>query len=333
MDEYNVLITTPQPLRGEVLSEDVLVRLRQFANVTMNEDGRNWAGAEIGERLPGVDALLASWGQAELSEQVLAKADRLRVIGYAAGSVKGWVSDAVFERGIVVCHAAARIADSVAEYTLLMALLGLRRPLDIGRQMRSGIVLRNHDVPTHDIARKKVGLLGMGYVGQRTARLFRALGAEVWAYDPYLSPERAVELGVHKAELDELLGACKVVSVHLPSTEETWHMLRARELALIQDGAVFINSARTWPVDQDALIKELAAGRFWAVLDVTDPEPAPPDHPLRNLDNAICTPHIAGPTTEARRELMGLMVDEVKRFFDGEPLRYRIAEDRLAVMA
>ena len=333
MDEYNVLITTPQPLRGEVLSEDVLVRLRQFANVTMNEDGRNWAGAEIGERLPGVDALLASWGQAELSEQVLAKADRLRVIGYAAGSVKGWVSDAVFERGIVVCHAAARIADSVAEYTLLMALLGLRRPLDIGRQMRSGIVLRNHDVPTHDIARKKVGLLGMGYVGQRTARLFRALGAEVWAYDPYLSPERAVELGVHKAELDELLGACKVVSVHLPSTEETWHMLRARELALIQDGAVFINSARTWPVDQDALIKELAAGRFWAVLDVTDPEPAPPDHPLRNLDNAICTPHIAGPTTEARRELMGLMVDEVKRFFDGEPLRYRIAEDRLAAMA
>jgi len=333
MDEYNVLITTPQPLRGEVLSEDVLVRLRQFANVTMNEDGRNWAGAEIGERLPGVDALLASWGQAELSEQVLAKADRLRVIGYAAGSVKGWVSDAVFERGIVVCHAAARIADSVAEYTLMMALLGLRRPLDVGRQMRSGIVLRNHDVPTHDIARKKVGLLGMGYVGQRTARLFRALGAEVWAYDPYLSPERAVELGVHKAELDELLGACKVVSVHLPSTEETWHMLRARELALIQDGAVFINSARTWPVDQDALIKELAAGRFWAVLDVTDPEPAPPDHPLRNLDNAICTPHIAGPTTEARRELMGLMVDEVKRFFDGEPLRYQIAEDRLAVMA
>jgi len=333
MDEYNVLITTPQPLRGEVLSEDALVRLRQFANVTMNEDGRNWAGAEIAERLPGVDALLASWGQAELSEQVLAKADRLRVIGYAAGSVKGWVSDAVFERGIVVCHAAARIADSVAEYTLMMALLGLRRPLDVGRQMRSGIVLRNHDVPTHDIARKKVGLLGMGYVGQRTARLFRALGAEVWAYDPYLSPERAVELGVYKAELDELLGACKVVSVHLPSTEETWHMLGARELALIQDGAVFINSARTWPVDQDALIKELAAGRFWAALDVTDPEPAPPDHPLRNLDNVICTPHIAGPTTEARRELMGLMVDEVKRFFDGEPLRYQIAEDRLAVMA
>lgn len=110
-------------------------------------------------------------------------------------------------------------------------------------------------------------------------------------------------------------------------------MLGARELALIQDGAVFINSARTWPVDQDALIKELAAGRFWAALDVTDPEPAPPDHPLRNLDNVICTPHIAGPTTEARRELMGLMVDEVKRFFDGEPLRYQIAEDRLAAMA
>lgn len=333
MDKYNVLITTPLPMRQAVLSEDALAKLRQFANVTMNEDGRNWSSAEIAERLPGVDALLASWGQAKLSEDVLARADRLRIIGYAAGSVKGWVTDAVFKRDIVICHAAGRIAGSVAEYTLTMALLGLRRPLDIGREMKSGIVLKNHDVPTYDIAGKKVGLLGMGYVGRCTARLFQAVGTEVLAYDPFLTPEQAAELGVRKAELDELLSTCKVISVHLPSTEATWHLLGARELALIQDGAVFINSARVWPVDQDALIKELAAGRLWAALDVTDPEPAPPDHPLRNLDNVICTPHIAGPTTEARLEMMGLMADEVRRFFAGEPLGYRISLDKLAIMA
>jgi phosphoglycerate dehydrogenase-like enzyme len=83
-----------------VLSEEAEARLRRSANVTMNEDGRNWTSAEVAERLPGVDAMLASWGQPKLTEQELAMADRLRIIGYAAGSIKGWVSDAVFQRGV-----------------------------------------------------------------------------------------------------------------------------------------------------------------------------------------------------------------------------------------
>ena len=333
MKQHNVLIATPQPLRDAVLDEEGLARLRGFATVSMNEDGRNWTGAELGERLPGVDALLSSWGQPKLAEEVLAGADKLQIIGYAAGSVKGWATKSVFDRSIVICHAAARIADSVAEYTLMMALLGLRRPLDMGRGMTSGAVLKKQDASTCDIAGKRVGLLGLGYVGQRSARLFRAVGAEVWAYDPYVSAERAAELGVRKAGLDELLSECKVVSVHLPNTGETRHLLGPKELALIQDGAIFINSARTWPVDQDSLVKELSTGRFWAALDVTEPEPAPPDHPLRNLDNVIWTPHIAGPTAQGRREMMGLMVDEIKRFFDGEPLAYQIDPDRLVRMA
>lgn len=333
MKQYNVLIATPQPLRDGVLKEEALARLRGFATVSMNEDERNWTGAELGERLPGVDALLSSWGQPKLTEEVLTGADKLRIIGYAAGSVKRWAAKGVFERGIVVSHTAARIADSVAEYTLMMALLGLRRPLDLGRGMTSGVVLKKEDASTYDIAGKRVGLLGLGYVGQRSARLFRAVGAEVWAYDPYVSIGQAAEMGVRKAGLDELLSECKVVSVHLPNTDETRHLLGARELALIQGGAVFINSARTWPVDQDSLVKELSSGRFWAAVDVTEPEPAPPDHPLRNLDNVIWTPHIAGPTAQGRHEMMGLMVDEIKRFFDGEPLEYQVDLDRLARMA
>jgi phosphoglycerate dehydrogenase-like enzyme len=335
MNEHSVLITTPQPLRGNVLSEDALVELRRFANVTMNEDGRNWTGPEVAERLPGMEALLASWdlSQTKLTAEVLARADKLRIIAYAAGSVKGFVTRDVYERGIVVTHAASRIADSVAEYTLLLAMLGLRRPQNMGRRTRSGVVQTKYDPPTYDIAGKRVGLLGMGYVGKRVAPLFQAVGAEVWAYDPYLSPACAAGLGVRKTGLDELLSQCKVISVHLPSTDETYHMLGERELALIQDGAVLINTASAWVLDQDALTAELTTGRFWAALDVTDPDPAPAEHPLRNLDNVFYTPHIAGPTTEVRRELMGLMIDEVKRFFSGEPLRFPVTRDVLARMA
>jgi phosphoglycerate dehydrogenase-like enzyme len=245
MDKHNVLITTPQPLRGNVLSEEALDKLRRFAHVTLNEDGRNWAAQEIAEKLPGNEAMLASWDltQIRLTSDVLAGADRLRIIAYAAGSVKSWITEAVYERSIVVAHAASRIADSVAEYTLLLALLGLRRPHDMGRGIQSGAPQTGRELPTYDLAGKKIGLLGMGYVGRRTASLFRAVGAEVWAYDPYLPSEHAAELGIRTAELEELLAQCKVISVHLPSTEETHHMLGARQLALIRDGAIFINTA------------------------------------------------------------------------------------------
>ena len=334
MDRLHVLITVPQPLRGLIFTEDALTRLRRLARVTMNDDGRNWTPEEIASRLTGVDALITGWGIAPLTAQVLAGANRLRLIAHAAGSVKGFVTDAVFERGIAVTHAASRIADSVAEFTVLVAMMGLRRPQDFDRQMKAGDLWpKSRELPLFEIRGKRVGLLGMGYVGRRTAALFQALGAEVWAYDPYLSLERAQELGVRKAALDELLQSCQIISDHLPVTGETHHLLGARELALIQDGAVFVNTARASTVDQEALTRELASGRFWAALDVFDPEPLPPDHPLRSMPNVLLTPHIAGLTRDSYQDLGATMVDELERFFRGERLRHRVTREMLATMA
>ena len=334
MNRYHVLVSVPQPLRGRILPAEALARLQCLAEVTLNEDGRSWNAQELASRLPGVDALITGWGIVPLTAEVLAQADRLRLIAHAAGSVKGFVTDAVFARGIAVTHAASRIADSVAEFSLLAVLIGLRRPHDLDRQMKTrtpwpaGI-----EAPAYEIAGRSVGLLGMGYVGQRAARLFQAVGAEVWAYDPYLSPQRAAELGVRQAALDALLRACPIISVHLPVTEETHHLLGARELALIQDGAVFVNTARSWVVDQQAMIRELATGRFWAALDVFDVEPLPAEHPLRHMDNVLLTPHVAGFTRDCYGSLMALMVAEVERFFAGEPLKFRVTRDMLPTMA
>ncbi len=330
----NVLITVPRPLRDTILTCAAYGKLCSFARVTMNEDGRNWTGPEIAARLPGVDAMVTGWGIVPLIEEVLAGANHLRLVAHAAGSVKGFATAAVFDRGIAVSHAAARIAESVAEFTLAVVMAGLRRPQDFDRRMRAGEAWpKVTDVPTYEIAGKRVGLLGMGYVGRCTARLFRAVGAEVWAYDPYLTPERAGELGARKAELDEVLCSCPIISVHLPVTDETRHMLGARELALIPDGAVFVNTARAWVVDQDAMVRELATGRFWAALDVFDPEPLPLEHPLRAMPNVLLTPHVAGRTVDSHQGLMALMIDEVERLANGEPLRYAVTRDMLATMA
>jgi phosphoglycerate dehydrogenase-like enzyme len=334
MQEINVLVTVPESLRKYVLSAEAFEKLQSFAHVTMNDDDHNWSGEELAARLPGQDAILASWGLAKLTPEVLANADRLKIVAYAAGSVKGFVTDAVYEKGIQVSHAASRIADSVAEFTLLMAMLGLRRPYPLNERLHEGEAWpRTRDLEHFEIRGKKVGLLGMGYVGRRAARLFQAVKADVWAYDPYLSAEQAEALGVHKVELDELLRECKVIAVHLPVTDETHHMLGARELGLVQDGAVFVNNARAWVVDQDAMIKELGTGRFWAALDVFDPEPLPEDSPLRDMDNVFLTPHVAGLTRDSHGNLMAEMIDELERFVHGEALQHPVTQDMLATMA
>lgn len=334
MDKPHVLVAVPESLRRYILTAVSLAELERFARVTLNPDDRAWSAPELAARLPGVDALIGSWGMPRLTDEVLVGADRLRLIAYAAGSVKGFVTDAVYDRGIAVTHAAARIAASVADFTLTLAMMGLRRPHDFDRRIKAGEAWpAGREVDTYEIAGKRVGLLGMGYVGRRTAALFGAVGAEVWTYDPYLSPERAAALGVRKADLDELLAGCKVVSVHLPVTDETRHILGTRELALLQDGAVFINSARAWTVDQDALVAELSTGRFWAALDVFDPEPLPVDHPLRRMENVLLTPHIAGLTRDSYHGLMSEMIAEVERHVRGEPLRYPVSREMLATMA
>lgn len=334
MSSYAVLVTVPQPLRGLMLRKETLTRLQGLARVTLNEDGRDWSSAELAAHVPDVDFILASWGLAPLTSEVLGQANRLRLVAYGAGSVKGFVSDEVYGRGIVICHAAARIADSVADMTLLLAMMGLRRPQDLDRQMKERTPWpKTRDMPSYEIAGKLVGLLGMGYVGQRAARLFQAVGAEVWAYDPYLPDATAAELRVRKVALGMLLAQCRVISVHLPITDETFHLIGARELALIPDGAVFINTARSWAVDQEAMIAELAKGRFWAALDVFDQEPLDEHSPLRRMDNVLLTPHVAGQTRDAYYGQLDIMVDEIERFIQGKPPLYQVTREALARMA
>jgi phosphoglycerate dehydrogenase-like enzyme len=176
-------------------------------------------------------------------------------------------------------------------------------------------------------------VIGAGYTGRCVIKLLTALNAEVWVYDPYLTPADADALGVRKVTLDELLANAAVVTMQAPPTDETYHMIGARELRLLQDGAIFINTARSHLVDETALLAELQSGRIQAALDVFDQEPLPPDHPLRQLENVILTPHIAGASQQARLRQGQIIVDEIARFVAGEPLQYGVTEAMLATMA
>ncbi len=167
----------------------------------------------------------------------------------------------------------------------------------------------------------------------RAIALLQKVGAELWVCDPYLSDERAGDLNVHQVELDELFAECPIVTLQAPCTPETYGMVGARQLALLRDGAVFVNTARGALVDPDALLAELQSGRIRAALDVFEPEPLPQESPLRQLDNVLLTTHIAGASQQAHQRRGQAMVDEIKRFFNGEPLRYEVTRAQLATMA
>jgi phosphoglycerate dehydrogenase-like enzyme len=155
----------------------------------------------------------------------------------------------------------------------------------------------------------------------------------VLVYDPYLTDAGSHDLGVRRVSLEELFASSDIVSVHAPTIPETEGMIGERHFKSMQDGALFINTARAWIVDQTAMLKELRTGRIRAVLDVFDHEPLPADDPLRDLDNVFLTPHVSGHTTESRARLVEAIAADMERFFAGQPLRLAVAWERLKIMA
>ena len=296
---------------------------------------------ELAERIPGYDWLVGGWGTPRFTEQVLAAAERLKLYAHTAGSIKGILPPAVFEQGIVVTHGAGAIATGVADMSVCTIWMMLRQVHKLDAALKAGKSWAETKEAGYglvhglgrEFAGQRIGVLGAGHTGRTFIKLIRALGCEIWVYDPYLSEERAAELGACKAELDDLLSNCPVVSCQLPTTEETVHMIGARELSLLQDGAIFGNTARSRVIDMDALLAELQSGRIQAALDVFDQEPLAQDSSFRELDNVILTPHVAGGTIQARRRQGQYMVEEMQRFLAGEPLRFQVTGDMLSTMA
>ncbi len=159
-------------------------------------------------------------------------------------------------------------------------------------------------------------------------RLLQNFGSEVLLYDPFVSSKQAGELGAVKVELPEIAAAADVISLHAPATNQTHCMINEDFMKLMKDDALLINTARGSLIDEPALIRELSKGRFFAYLDVTDPEPPAADSPLRTLPNVVVLPHIAGCIENCGR--MGEMaVRELKRFFEGKPPICRITQEML----
>jgi phosphoglycerate dehydrogenase-like enzyme len=329
-----VAMLIPKSGQSQVLTPASMAHLHQFADII----GGDLEGPELKTNLDSLladaDVALTGWGAPVLTEAALSKATRLRLIAHSAGSVKRLIPASVYERGITVCHASNIIAEAVSEYTILVMLLGLRRVHEMDRALKGGAAWRDAFAAQAGLlSARTVGLVSAGYVGRKVRRLLQPFGPRVLFYDPYLSAEDATRLDVTSVSLATLFEESEIVSVHAPITPETKHMIGARELALLRDGALFINCGRSWTIDQDALLAKLREGKIWAALDVFDEEPLPIDSPFRSLPNALLTPHRAGHTSDSEHRQGAVIVDEIERFFTGQELQYRISPEAHARMA
>ena len=319
-----------------VLDEDALTRLGRVCDVIAYEPLREFSSAAARKFLAETDVLVTGWGCPRISSAVLASAPRLRLIAHAAGTVKSFIDPAVYARGIVVTNAVDANAIPVAEFTLAAIIMANKQVLrfrDLYREdhkRASSHALMDEPIGNY---RRTIGIIGASRIGRRVIGLLENLDCTVLLYDPFVPMSDPITANAELVDVDTLLARSDVVSLHAPSLPSTRGMIGARQLALMRDGATFINTARGALVDEAALIAELRTGRISAVIDVTDPEIAPDGSPLYGLPNVLLTPHMAGAVGTERSRLGRLVADEVERFVAGEPLRFAVEPDMLEQLA
>ena len=314
-----------------MFSAEAWDRLDKIATVRHHEGDEPATRDELIELLPGARACITSWGVAQLDSKVVEAADSLELMAHMGSSVKRFLSDALWDRGIRVTSAGITLARDVAETTLGLMIVGRKRIWPLGNHVAAG-GWREAEIwdrwSARELTRSTVGIVGASNVGRHLIELLEPFDTQILVTDPYLSAADAKDLGVEPVSLGELVARADVVSLHCPENDATRQMINADVLKQMRDGTILINTARGGLIDEEALIAELTAGRIFAFLDVTDPEPPAPNSALRTLPNAVVTPHIAGCIGDCNR--MGeLAVEEIRRHLVGEPPVYEITRDML----
>lgn len=236
-----------------------------------------------------------------VTAEVVARAEKCRVIARVGVGLDNIDAAAAEARGVRVVNAAEGAVTAVAELVLGLMLCSARKIAFADRGVRAGRWPKKESKGT-ELSGKYLGIVGLGNIGRRLARLARGLNMNVIGYDVApVDAEFAREVGLVKADLDSLLQSSDYVSLHVPLLDSTRHLLGSAKLALMKPTAVLINTSRGGVVDEDALYDALKGGRLGgAALDVFESEPAA-GHRLSELDNAVLTPHVGAQTAEAQK--------------------------------
>lgn len=259
--------------------------------------------------------------------------EQLQVISQMAVGYDNIDVAAATARGIPVGHTPGVLTDTTADFAFTMLLAAARRIVEGVAYVRKG---RWHTWgPTllmgSDVHRATLGLVGFGRIGQAMARRAAGFEMRILFHDPSTPPAVARRLSAEAVTLDDLLREADFVSLHVPLTGATHHLIGARDLELMKPSAILINTARGSVVDPHALYQALSTGEIaYAALDVTEPEPIEPDDPLLDLDNCIVVPHIASSSRATRTKMATMAAANLAAGLRGEPLPHLVNPEMLS---
>ena len=268
------------------------------------------------ELVRDVDAIIVR-SKPKVTRRVIEAAPKLKVIGRAGVGLDNIDLEAAKERGIKVVNSPRASSRSVAELAVGLMFAVARKIAFADRKMGEGVWAKKQCMGI-ELEGKTVGVIGFGRIGYEVAKIANALGMNVLLYDPYPNEERAKEVGGKFVSLEELLKESDIVTLHVPLTESTRHLINEERLRLMKPTAILINAARGAVVDTEALVKALQEG--WiagAGLDVFEEEPLPADHPLTKLDNVVLTPHIGASTVEAQMRAGVQVAEQIVEILKG----------------
>ena len=287
-------------------------------------------------RFAEAEIVFSTWGMPKFTEEeIKTYLPRLKCVFYGAGTVQSFARP-FLACGVKVFSAWAANAVPVAEMTVAQIVLankGYYLTTRLCRESGYAAAQAAHKASRGNFG-ETVGIIGAGMIGRLVIQMLRAYKLNVLVFDPFLSDEKAAELGVEKCDLATLFSRAFVVSNHLANNAQTKGMLSYDLFARMREGATFINTGRGAQVAEEDLVRVLRErADLTALLDVTDPEPPTQAHPFYTLSNCLLTPHIAGSAGDEVARMGEYMLAECRAYLSGEPTRFEVSEKMLETMA
>lgn len=317
MPEITVIVTEPINKMGvEYLKE---------RNVNVIELPPGSTEETLAARISEADGLITR-GSIKITRELMESNPRLKVVGVHGIGYDHVDIQAAKEFGKVVCNTPDALTVTVAEMAMALTLAMLRNIVSSDKAVRNDQWSRKYsDLIGAELAGKKVGIIGLGRIGLATARRMKAFEAEVSYWSRTRKQEAEKQYGLKWLELDDLLRECDIISLHIPATQETRHLIGAMQLEKMKNGAYIVNTARGRVIDEEALINALKSGKIRAAaLDVFEKEPLPLDSPLRGMDNVILTPHLGASNLEGMQRMAVQVAEGVLRAIQGKEPQNRV---------
>jgi D-3-phosphoglycerate dehydrogenase len=305
---FNVLITDAS-IRPEGIE-----MLEAVASLTVLQSYTPEAG--IIEAAREADAILAR--AAVISEAVIQAAPKLKIVSRHGVGVDNVDVAACTRQGVLVSITDDANSEAVSEYAFGLLLAVARKVAQANAHIRAGQWNRDLFIGL-ELYGKVLGIIGLGRIGSRLGRHAAGFDMEVLAYDPYVDANAAQAAGIALVDLETLLRRADFISLHMPLTDETRHLIGPAELALMKSSAILVNTARGGLIDEAALYETLLNKRIaGAALDVFETEPLSQGNRLATLDNLLCSPHVAGQTEESLLRMSVDAAENILRVFRGE---------------